>query len=191
MMPMELPSVSAVQQTALADAEGRLGGARARRGRPGSEKQAITKAEARLSLLLRPGGRAGLPTSSTWRWVSMPGGPSARVRHSISGPPALRSGSTAASMARVTAFAAVGIDDDDAFGHGALESQCSRIPAATQNRASAAFTQNVSRETSRRGRMKRGWENVSRETSRSAAGKHDSAKQPHALKNQPLFFNDM
>jgi hypothetical protein len=45
----------------------------------------------------------------------------------------------------------------------------------------------VSRETSQLGRQSFLRKDVSRETSGMRAGKHDSAKQPHALKILPCF----
>ena len=75
--------------------------------RPGSLKQAITKAAASSRARIR---RAiGCTTCSTWAWVSMPGGPSASVTHSIDGPPAMRKGATARSIALVTASLELGL----------------------------------------------------------------------------------
>ena len=69
---------------------------------PGSLKQAMTNASAASSFDAT--NRAiGAATSRTWASVSIPGGPSARVTHSMSGPPPRRNGPTAASMPSVTA----------------------------------------------------------------------------------------
>src|SRR5262245_11073187 len=53
--------------------------------------------------------RNGITTLSTSAWVSMPNGPSARVEHTISGPFASRSGSSAASRSRVTSSLELGL----------------------------------------------------------------------------------
>src|SRR4029077_617978 len=68
----------------------------------------MTKAEQSLSrdrtvLLI------GATTLSTCAWVSMPGGPSLRVTHSMVGPPAMRNGSMARSMPSVTACVELGL----------------------------------------------------------------------------------
>jgi hypothetical protein len=76
--------------------------------RPGSLKHAMTKAAARgsSSAISRS---IGATTPSTSRWVWMPDGPSASVTHSMRGAPAMRSGSHARSMPRVTASVEFGL----------------------------------------------------------------------------------
>jgi hypothetical protein len=68
----------------------------------------MTKAEQSLSRFftiapIRP------TTCSTCAWLSMPGGPSFKVMHSMTGPPLMRSGSIAASMPLVTASVEFGL----------------------------------------------------------------------------------
>src|SRR5882672_5980170 len=53
--------------------------------------------------------RSGATTPSTCCCVSMPGGPSLSVAHSITGPPGMRSGSSAWSMPRVSASVELGL----------------------------------------------------------------------------------
>src|SRR6185437_15971989 len=68
----------------------------------------MTKAEQSLSRLFTVAVMGGT-TLSTWAWVSMPGGPSFKVTHSMAGPPARRSGSMALSMPAVTASVELGL----------------------------------------------------------------------------------
>src|SRR5215468_5177338 len=142
-MPIALPSVRAVSRPLSAMPNTGLRVASRAACRPGSEKQAMTKAAARLSCCSTR-RQSGATTSSTWRWVSMPGGPSARARHSISGPPALRNDSTAVSIARVTASLLLGLMT---MMRSLMRGQCSRILGATQTGRGADLRKNVSRET--------------------------------------------
>jgi peptide/nickel transport system substrate-binding protein len=76
--------------------------------RPGSLKQAITKAAASASpsRITRQSGRITLSASL---WLSTPGGPSLRVMQWRSGPPGMRSGAIASSIAQVTASVEFGL----------------------------------------------------------------------------------
>jgi hypothetical protein len=59
--------------------------------------------ERRRIVARRTSRQIGRTTCSTWACLSTPGGPSASVTHSIAGPPAMRQGCSAASIAAVTA----------------------------------------------------------------------------------------
>ncbi len=72
----------------------------------GSLKQAMTKASAGSSAMRRA---SGITTESASCWVAMPAGPSGRSVTAMTGPPARRSGVSAASMAAVTAREAFGL----------------------------------------------------------------------------------
>src|SRR5262245_19202656 len=69
--------------------------------RPGSLKQAMTKASEALSV--STSRRNGSTTLSTSTWFSIPNGPSASVEQTISGPLSNRIGCSASSSPRVTA----------------------------------------------------------------------------------------
>ena len=66
----------------------------------------MTKASARSRSMVR---QSGATTSSTWRWVSMPGGPSASVMQSMTGPPSKRNPSRARAMSSVTVTLLLGL----------------------------------------------------------------------------------
>src|SRR5262249_28733106 len=68
--------------------------------------------------------RSGATTPSTCCCVSMPGGPSFSVTHSIAGPPGMRSGSTAWSMPRVTASVEFGLMTRMRTAMGSAKSYC-------------------------------------------------------------------
>ena len=78
----------------------------------------MTKAEQSLSRFFTM-APIGPTTCSTCAWVSMPGGPSFRVTHSMAGPPAMRSGSMARSMPSVTAWVELGLMTRMRSDHGA------------------------------------------------------------------------
>ena len=67
----------------------------------------MTKAAA--SSRARTNRQIGCTTCSTCACVSIPGGPAASVTHSIIGPPAMRQGRSAASIASVTAWVEFGL----------------------------------------------------------------------------------
>src|SRR5215472_5392771 len=52
---------------------------------------------------------SGSTTVSTWTWVSIPGGPSARVTQSMAGPPGMRRPSTAPAISAVTRSLLLGL----------------------------------------------------------------------------------
>jgi hypothetical protein len=66
-------------------------------------KAAASRSRSRISR------NSGMMTPSASPWLSIPGGPSGKVSAVIGGPPGRRSGSTAASMARVTASVELGL----------------------------------------------------------------------------------
>src|SRR5262245_39192030 len=108
MTPKRSPSVSAVRIPDSAMPSTGLAVVSRASASPGSLKQAITNAAQSLSRarIIRA---SGWTTASTCACVSIPGGPSASVAHSIAGPPARRSGSIAASIPRVTTSLELGL----------------------------------------------------------------------------------
>jgi hypothetical protein len=75
---------------------------------PGSLKHAMTKAA--VSGSASPIARqSGAMTASASLWLSTPGGPSRSVMQSIPGPPAIRNGAIASSIARVMASVEFGL----------------------------------------------------------------------------------
>src|SRR3984893_8840179 len=108
MMPKRWPRVSAARMPHSAMPSTGLRVVSRALCRPGSLKQATTKAAASLSRA-RMVRQSGAMTLSASLWLSIPGGPSARVRHSIAGPPARRSGARPSSIAAVTAAVELGL----------------------------------------------------------------------------------
>src|SRR5215471_765709 len=108
MTPKRWPSVSAVRIPHSAMPKTGFAVASRAENRPGSLKQAMTKAVARASLsrIRRQSGRITLSASV---WLSTAGGPAQRVTQSIPGPPAKRKASIASSMPRVTASVELGL----------------------------------------------------------------------------------
>ena len=108
MTPNRLPRLKAVRMPDSAIPNTGFEAVRRMSVRPGSEKQASTKAAVRpLSRSTRR--QSGATTSSTCRSVSILGGPSARVAHSIFGPSSERSASSARSMPSVTVWLLLGL----------------------------------------------------------------------------------
>src|SRR5712692_1603628 len=108
MTPKRWPNVSAVRMPHSAMPSTGLRVASRALCRPGSLKQATTKAAASLSRA-RMVRQSGAMTLSASLWLSIPGGPSARVTHSIAGPPGMRSGASPSSIAAVTATVELGL----------------------------------------------------------------------------------
>ena len=77
----------------------------------------MTKASACSRSISR---QSGATTSSTWRWVSMPGGPSLSVMQSMTGPAVeVEALERAGDIVRYRG-AAVRVDDENAGAHGAF-----------------------------------------------------------------------
>src|SRR6266851_397250 len=106
--PKRCPSVNAARMPHSAMPSTGLRVASRALCRPGSLKQATTKAAASLSRA-RMVRQSGAMTLSASLWLSIPGGPSARVTHSIAGPPGMRSGASPSSIAAVTATVELGL----------------------------------------------------------------------------------
>src|SRR5260221_14016706 len=134
MMPKRWPNVSAVRMPHSAIPSTGLRVASRAVWRPGSLKQATTKAAASLSRA-RMARQSGAMTPSASLWLSMPGGPSAKVRHSIAGPPGRRSGASPSSIAAVTATVELGLmttmlpamRSADPFEHGIDEADATLL----------------------------------------------------------------
>src|SRR5260370_12041865 len=102
MTPKRWPRVSAVRIPHSAMPSTGFAVASRAENRPGSLKQAMTKAAVSGSAS-RIARQSGAMTSSASVWLSTPGGPSLSVMQSIPGPPVIRNGAIASSIARVTA----------------------------------------------------------------------------------------